>query len=110
MKKALYGILAFLPIVEIIISAIALVASFIMLGGLLITGAYVNADLAMILLWVGIIGIIVGIVICIADAIIFCAHVKKNENLEDSSRPAWITSLITLMFLAFPVYWWKCIK
>lgn len=110
MKKFLYGILAFSPIIELVLSLIAMIAGFVMLGGTVLTGANINTDLATALLWVGIAGIILGIVLCVAVAVIFCIHVKRNEELDSTQKGVWIGSLIGLMFLSFPVYWWKCMK
>ncbi len=110
-KKLLYGILAFIPLVELILSLIALIAGFVMLGGVLFVGAnMIDPNVSMIFLWIGIAGIVLGILLCIAVTVIFCIHVKRNEDLDGSEKGVWIGSLIGLMFLSFPVYWWKCIR
>lgn len=110
MKKFLYGVLAFFPIIEVILSVVAMVAGIVLL--VLVAIGTVNMSVAVpsILLWGGIVGIILGIVLCIVGAIVFTVHAKKNPNLDDKERGKWTALLICLVCFAFPSYWNKCIR
>lgn len=110
MKKFWYGILAFTPLIEIIISVVLMIASIVLMIMAAAGSVNVSSAVPVVLLWVSIFGIILGIILCIVGAVVFTVHAKKNEKLDGSARGVWIGSLIALVCFAFPVYWWKCIK
>ena len=109
MKKFGYGVLAFLPVIEIVASIVLMIVSIALMTAAAMGNGAIDAAVPVILLWVSIVGIILGIVLCVVGAVVFCAHVKKNENIEEDSKKMWMVSLITLVCFSFPVYWVKCI-
>ena len=110
MKKFRYGVLAFTPLIEVILSVVLMIVSIVLMIMAALGSVNASVTVLSVLLWVSIAGIMVGIVLCIAGAVIFAAHAKKNERLDDTSRGKWVASLICLVCFAFPVYWWKYIR
>ncbi|MBE5886288.1 MAG: hypothetical protein E7284_07810 [Lachnospiraceae bacterium] len=110
MKKLLYGILAFVPLIEVILSLVAMIAGIVMMVMAAFGSMNISAALPSVLLWVGIAGIVLGILLCIVGAVVFTIHAKNNPNLDNNARSVWMTSLIGLVCFSFPVYWWKCIR
>lgn len=110
MKKVWYAFIAFFPLIEVIISVILMIVSIVLMVSAAMGTVDVSAAVPSVLLWVGIAGIILGILLCIAGAVVFSLHAKNNPNLDNNARGVWMTSLIGLVCFSFPVYWWKCIR
>ena len=110
MKKFLYGVLAFFPIIEVILSVVSMVAGIVLLVLVAMGTVDMSAAVPSILLWLGIGGIILGIILCVVGAVVFTVHAKKNPNLDDKERGKWTALLICLVCFAFPSYWNKCIR
>ena len=110
MKKFLYGVLAFFPIIEVILSIVSMVAGIVLLVLVAMGTVNMSAAVPSILLWLGIGGIILGIILCVVGAVVFTVHAKKNPNLDDTERGKWTALLICLVCFAFPSYWNKCIR
>lgn len=110
MKKFWYGILAFSPLIDFIVSVILMSLSIAFMVGAASGQLDMSAATAIILLWISIAGLILGVILCIVGAIVFSVHAKKNAALDSKAQGIWIGSLVTLVCFAFPVYWWKCIR
>lgn len=110
MKKFWYGVLAFMPLIVTIVSAIMMIVSIILMVMSAMGSIQMSAAVPSILLWLSIVGLVVGIILCIIGAIIFSVHAKKNENLEGNAKGIWIASFVTLVCFAFPAYFVKCVK
>ena len=83
MKKFLYGVLAFFPIIEVILSVVSMVTGIVLLVLVAMGTVDMSAAVPSILLWLGIGGIILGIILCVVGAVVFTVHAKKNPNLDD---------------------------
>ncbi len=110
MKKFWYGVWAFTPLIVTIASVIMMIVSIILMVAAATGGIQISAAVPSVLLWISIVGLIVGIILCIVGAIIFSVHAKRNENLEGNAKGIWIVSFVTLVCFAFPAYFVKCIK
>lgn len=110
MKKFWYGVLAFTPLIVTIVSAIMMIVSMILMVMSAMGSIDMSTAVSSVLLWLSIVGLVVGIILCIVGAIVFSVHAKKNENLEGNAKGIWIASFVTLVCFAFPAYFVKCIK
>lgn len=110
MKKFGYAFMAFFPLIEVIASIVLMIVSIVLMVSSAMGSMDVSAAVPTILLWLSIVGIIVGIVLCIAGIALFTVHAKNNENLTGNAKGIWIGAFVTLICFAFPVYWWKCMR
>ncbi len=110
MNKFGYAFMAFFPLIELIASIVLMIAGIVLMVSSAMGGTDMSAAVPSILLWVGIAGIIVGIVLCIMGIAVFTVHAKNNSNLEGNGKGIWIGLFVTLICFVFPVYWWKYIR
>ncbi|MBQ8247339.1 MAG: hypothetical protein IJZ42_09420 [Lachnospiraceae bacterium] len=121
MKKFWYGVLAFAPIVLIILSLLSVMLPilliFIMGMGIGATGGEIEGALGA---FVGIfitlsyggffIGIFCAVILNFVDIAVFCIHVAKNPKIEKNTKVMWYCMFIAMQCGIAPIYWWMYIK
>lgn len=121
MKKFWYGVLAFSPIVMIILSLVSvalLIALLFFLGmGMGVSNLEIEGvagmllGLLIMLVYAGFfIGIFGAVIINFVDIAVFWVHAAKNPKVEENMKVMWYCLLIGLQSAIAPIYWWKYIK
>lgn len=121
MKKFWYGVLAFAPIVLLIIclaSIILPIIAFFILGiGMGVSGSEVEGVMGLIvtllilLMYAGFfIGCFGTVIITWVDIIVFIIDAIKNPKVDQNMKAVWCCLFIFAQTFVFPVYWWIYIK
>ena len=116
MKKFGEGVLAFGPLITLVISigcvVLINVGIFIMTMYAAMTGTdpeeFISILLGifaivMMLGWLGF--FYLTIILCMIDAFLFCIFVCKNENLDTGMKVLWCFLFAFLSLITCPIYW-----
>lgn len=116
MKKFLEGVLAFGPLISLVISIACIVLIYIGLFVMAIYAGITGADpeeFSSILL--GIFGIVmligwitfsfITIVFCMIDMFVFCIYACTNPNLDTGMKVLWCFLFVFFQLITCPIYW-----
>jgi len=110
MKKFGNFLLAFAPLVLIVGGILGMVASFVAIASSVSNNSTGGIGWAIAFMWIGIIAMVIGIILCFVTLGVFTVSMKNNERLEEKKRGWWLGLMAVLMFLVYPIYWWKYLR
>lgn len=116
MKKFWEGVLAFGPLICLVISIACIVLVYVGLFVMVIHAEMIGADpdeFSSMLL--GIFGIVmmigwlsfsfITIVFSMIDMFVFCVYACTNPNLDDGMKVLWCLLFVFFQLIIYPIYW-----
>lgn len=116
MKKFWEGVLAFGPLICLVISIACIVLVYVGLFVMIIHAEIIGADpdefssmllgifgIVMMIGWLGF--FYLTIIFCMFDTFLFCIYACKNENLDTGMKVLWCFLFAFFSLITCPIYW-----
>lgn len=116
MKKFWEGVLAFGPLICLVISIACIVLVYVGLFVMIIHAEIIGADpdefssmllgifgIVMMIGWLGF--FYLTIIFCMFDIFLFCIYACKNENLDTGMKVLWCFLFAFFSLITCPIYW-----
>ena len=116
MKKFWEGVLAFGPLICLVISIACIVLVYVGLFVMVINAEMIGADpdefssmllgifgIVMMIGWLGF--FYLTIIFCMFDTFLFCIYACKNENLDTGIKVLWCFLFAFFSLITCPIYW-----
>lgn len=116
MKKFWEGVLAFGPLICLVISIACIVLVYVGLFVMVIHAEIIGADpdefssmllgifgIVMMIGWLGF--FYLTIIFCMFDTFLFCIYACKNENLDTGMKVLWCFLFAFFSLITCPIYW-----